>query len=174
MILRQETKLDYKATEEVIRKAFETLDISDKNEHILVQKLRNGNRFIPELSIVAEIDNTVVGHILFTKAPIEGEENYVSLALAPVAVLPEYQNKGIGMELIQNGLEKAKKMGFESATVVGHPKYYPRFGFQKASRWGIKFPVEVPDEVFMAIELIPDSLKGKSGVVNYANEFGIK
>lgn len=65
-------------------------------------------------------------------------------------------------------------MGFELVTVVGHPDYYPRFGFEKASKWGIKFPLELPDNVFMAIELTKDSLQGKSGIVKYANEFGLE
>src|SRR5680860_603246 len=107
MILWQENESDYKATEEVIRKAFENVDISDKNEHILVQKLRKGDSFIPELSLVAEVDSQIVGHILFTSAPILGEESYKSLTLAPLSVLPAYQNKGIGKKLIRTGLQKA-------------------------------------------------------------------
>lgn len=109
MILRQETKSDYKATEEVILKAFANLDISDKDEHILVQKLRISISFIPELSLLAVVDNLIVGHILFTRATILGMEIYETLALAPLSVLPEYQNKGIGTKLIQAGLQKQKQ-----------------------------------------------------------------
>jgi predicted N-acetyltransferase YhbS len=82
-----------------------------------------------------------------------------------MAVKPGLQKKGIGGKLIKEGLKRAAEPGFESAIVVGHPQYYPRYGFEKASKWGIKLNFEVPDEAFMAIELKKDSLKGKKGVI---------
>ena len=174
MIIRQETENDYEITEQVIEEAFKDLEFSDKNEHLLVQRLRKCNAFIPELSIVAEKDNQILGHILFTKMIIQGPEEIESLILAPVAVLPEFQKKGIGGKLIQEGLLRAKELGFESVILFGHPTYYPKFGFEKASKWGLQSPMAVPDEVFMAIELKKDALNGKSGIIQFSEPFGIK
>ncbi|WP_053368769.1 GNAT family N-acetyltransferase [Bacillus sp. FJAT-27245] len=168
--IRQEKEADYQAVEEVIERAFSDVAISDKTEHHLVKRLRSSMAFIPELSLVAvhEATGEWVGHILFTKARIGDAE---TLALAPVSVLPEYQNRGIGGLLINKGLEKAKEQGYESAIVLGHPGYYRKFGFKKASLWGIKAPWNVPDEVFMALELRAKSLDGVSGTVEYADAF---
>jgi predicted N-acetyltransferase YhbS len=174
MIIRQETKKDYKLTESVIEEAFMDADYSDQVEHTLVHKLRKGKAFIPELSLVAEIDNKIVGHILFTRMSIRGSGEFESLSLAPVSVLPEFQRRGVGSKLIREGLSVAKDLGFESVIVVGHKDYYPKFGFEKASKWGITSSFEIPDEVFMATELKKESLKGKSGVIKYAEEFGFE
>ena len=173
MIIRQETEKDYKLTESVVEEAFKDAEYADHDEHLLVQRLRQGKAFIPELSIVAEIENEIVGHILFTRMLISGSDEFESLSLAPLSVLPEYQRQGIGSELMRKGLTIAKGLGFESVIVVGHKDYYPKFGFEKASKWGIKSNFEVPDEAFMAIELKKNSLSGKSGVIKFAEEFGI-
>ena len=91
--------------------------------------------------------------------------------LAPIAVIPELQKQGIGGKLIKKGIKKAKELEFDSIIVVGHKDYYPKFGFQKASQWGMKCPFEVPDEAFMAIELIVKALENKAGVVHFPQEF---
>lgn len=170
--IRQEREKDYKQSEIVVEKAFEHAEHSDHKEHILVAKLRKSDIFLPELSLVAELDGEIVGHIMFTKLVIgDGEKKYDSLALAPISVLPAYQGKGIGGKLVRESLTIAKKMGFKSVIVLGHEKYYPRFGFKPASLWGIKAPFEVPDEVFMALELENKSLDGVRGTVVYGKEF---
>src|SRR6056297_2640454 len=107
MIIRQETKGDYKRTENVIEEAFKNVEHSDNDEHLLVQRLRQSIDFIPELSIVAEIEKEIVGHILFSRIKIIGNNEFESIALAPVSVLPKYQKRGIGGKLIQAGLIKA-------------------------------------------------------------------
>jgi predicted N-acetyltransferase YhbS len=173
MIIRQEIESDYSITENVIKEAFKDAEHSDNDEHFLVHRLRQSNEFIPQLSIVAEIDNRIVGHILFSKILIIGDNEFESIALAPVSVLPEYQKRGIGSKLIQEGLLKTKMLGFDSVIVLGHKDYYPKFGFEKASKWSIQCPFDVPDDAFMAIELIKDSLIGKSGIVKYSKEFGL-
>ena len=91
--------------------------------------------------------------------------------MAPVSVLPEYQNKGIGSKLILQGLKISKEMGFESIIVLGHDKYYPRFGFSPASKWGIKAPFDVPNESFMALELEDGILERVTGTVVYSKDF---
>lgn len=170
--IRVEQELDYKIVEDVIENAFLNAEFTDNQEHNLVNRLRKSSEFIPELSLVAEIDNKIVGHILFTKINIESnKESFESLALAPLSVLLDYQNKGVGKALMNYGLEVAKNLGYESVVVLGHENYYPKFGFKKASEFDIKPPFEVPDEAFMALELNENGLKNVSGVVKYSNAF---
>ena len=171
--IREEAFEDYKMTEEVVKCAFATIEFSDKKEHELVAKIRKSDAFIPTLSLVATNDhNDIVGHILFSKINIVNDNQYTeSLALAPISVLPDYQKSGIGKRLIQAGLDKAKSLGYKSVIVMGHPEYYPKFGFRKASLWGIKAPFEVPDEAFMALELEGNTLNKISGVVEYPSVF---
>lgn len=170
--IRQEAKRDYQTTEDIVKKAFADAEYSDHKERFLVNKLRNCKVFVPELSLVGEANGEIVGHIMLTKLIIENDESeYESLALAPVSVLPEYQNKGIGSKMINEGLRIAKELGFKSVIVLGHEKYYPRFGFRPASRWNIKAPFDVPDESFMALELETGSLAEVIGTVVYPKEF---
>ncbi|MFC4873645.1 GNAT family N-acetyltransferase [Negadavirga shengliensis] len=167
--IRQETKDDFSAVFEVNHLAF-----GQDSEAKLVDALRNNPVvFVPELSIVATESNQTVGHILFTKINIIDDqgEAHESLALAPMAVRPEFQKCGIGGQLIRKGLEVAKGLGFQSVIVLGHEHYYPKFGFEPAEKWNIKAPFEVPSNVFMAIELVKDGLKNISGRVVYPKEF---
>ncbi|MEW7304381.1 N-acetyltransferase [Elizabethkingia anophelis] len=173
LLFRQENKDDYTAVSIVIQKAFEKEEMSDHSEQYLVERLRNSEAFIPELSIVAEINQKIAGHILLTKIKVVNKENKESesLALAPVSVLPEYQGKGIGGKLIETAHKKAKELGFGSVILLGHENYYPRFGYEIAKKYGIKLPFDVPDENCMAIELIKGSLKGVEGTVVYPKAF---
>jgi predicted N-acetyltransferase YhbS len=149
-----------------------TLAFGRNNEAVLVEELRKTKRFVPELSLMAKYYEMTVGHILFYPVDIvDGEKKTVTLALAPLAVMPEHQKKGVGSKLIKVGLGKAKKLGFGSVIVLGHEKFYPKFGFQPASKWNIRAPFDVPDEAFMAIELIPGALKDAAGTVHYPKEF---
>jgi predicted N-acetyltransferase YhbS len=117
-------------------------------------------------------NNTIAGYILFFPIIIEsGQYSYKSLALAPMAVLPDYQRRGIGRQLVQEGLIIAKDKGFNSVIVVGHPEYYPKFGFRPASLWKIRPPFDLPDNVFMALELEEGALKNVTGIVQYPVEF---
>ncbi|TKH19635.1 N-acetyltransferase [Bacillus wiedmannii] len=169
--IRQEQQNDYRKTEEVVQQAFLHEEFSDKKEHELVKRIRECDAFIPELSIVA-VDEEVVGHILLSKITIErGGTSVESLALAPVSVARGHQKKGIGGKLIGAALEKAKELGYGSVVVLGHPEYYPKFGFKKASEWNIKAPFEVPNEVFMVIELSENTLQGVEGIVQYSSAF---
>ena len=173
IIIRQENESDHHAVFGLIEKAFEKLEFSDHLEHFLVQRLRKSTAFVPELSIVAEIDNTIVGHILLTKLKIKnGPDEYDSLALAPVSVLPQYQDKGIGGILIQEAHKKARDLGYRSIVLLGHEKYYPKFGYKQADSFGIELPFDVPKENCMAIELVENGLDGVYGTVEYPKEFG--
>lgn len=167
MLIRMEENKDYEAVYDLIVKAFANVEHRDGREQDLVVALRKSESFISELSLVAEKDGRVVGHILFTKIKIGGK---TELALAPLSVLPEYQKQGIGQALIRSGHEIAAKMGYEYSVVLGHEKYYPKVGYVPAEQYGIKAPFEVPSENFMAFDLQGNSDKLK-GVVEYAKEF---
>ncbi|MBD0351662.1 MAG: N-acetyltransferase, partial [Flavisolibacter sp.] len=137
VIIRQERKADYSAVYHLNKAAFE-----QDTEAKLVELLRNSNAFILALSLVATVDDKVVGHILFTKIKIKDEKGNESesLALAPMAVEPALQNRGIGGQLIRHGLAQAKELGHTSVILVGHEHYYPKFNFVPAARWNIKAP----------------------------------
>ncbi len=167
MIIRQEEVKDYSKVFVMVEKAFQSAEHSDSNEHNLVEKLRKSEAFIPELSLVAEEDNEIIGHILFTKAKV-GE--HTLLALAPLSVLPQNQKQGIGKALIQKGHESAKELGYTHSIVLGSEIYYPKFGYKPASLYGIKAPFDVPDMNFMAINLVDDAPKVE-GILEYAKEF---
>ncbi|WP_018393497.1 N-acetyltransferase [Bacillus sp. 37MA] len=169
--IKQELPEDSKVTEKVVKSAFANMEYSDKKEHELVSRIRKSDAFIPKLSLVA-MHNEIVGHILLSKIKIINDNQFAeSLALAPLSVLPAYQNKGIGRLLMLEALKKAKELGYNSVVVIGHPEYYPKLGFKKASLWGIKAPFEVPEEAFMALELREHTLDNVSGVVEYPSVF---
>jgi predicted N-acetyltransferase YhbS len=168
LTIRSESQSDYHSITLVNDLAF-----GQQNEGLLVEKLRKNQDFIKELSLVALFGGEVVGHILFFPVRIDnGISQHRTLALAPVSVLPEFQNMGIGSQLIKAGLKKSSESGFHSVIVLGHPHYYPKFGFKPASLFDIKAPFDVPDDVLMAMELVQDGLSGISGVVVYPDEFG--
>lgn len=169
MLIRQEEIKDYKIVYSVIKKAFSCAQHTDGNEHNLVDALRISKAFIPELSLVAEINGKIVGHIMFTKANID---NNVVLALAPLSVLPEYQKKGVGTALIKEGHKIAKKLGYGYSIVLGSEKYYPKTGYLPANRFGIKPSFDVPEENFMVYKINKDAFN-IHGIVKYAKEFGI-
>lgn len=175
--IRTEVKQDFKAVFEVIKNAFENEEYSDHKEHYLVERLRSSDAFVPELSLIAEIDNQIVGYILLTKINIvdaNTNNSYTSLALAPVAVLQTYQGNGIGGKLIETAHKKAKDLGFSSVVLLGHENYYPRFGYKLTKEFGIKLPFDVPEANCMAIELSENSLQNVNGIVQYPKEFEIE
>jgi predicted N-acetyltransferase YhbS len=172
LLIRQEHRKDWLEVERLIEAAFKEVTISDHKEHLLVRRLRNSKAFVPELSMIAEIDNKILGHILLTKITIDGDEKEVpSLALAPISVMPDYQGQGIGSMLINHAHHVAKKIKFESIILIGHAHYYPRFGYRKCSEYGIKLPFDTPDENCLALELVPGALIDVKGYVIYPKEF---
>ncbi|TDL80515.1 GNAT family N-acetyltransferase [Peribacillus frigoritolerans] len=165
--IRQEAPSDISAIKKVNDAAF-----GQENEANLIHTIRKSPSFVPELSLVAE-NEEIVGHILFTKITIETENGseVPSLALAPMAVKPEFQKEGIGSQLVREGLKRCREHGYDSVIVLGHPEFYPKFGFVPASTKGIKPPFTVPDEVFMLIELKSGALDEAAGVVKYPPAF---
>jgi putative acetyltransferase len=165
MKIREEQPSDVEKIWEVNSDAFET-----DAEANLVNALRNSG--CTYISLVAEIENNVVGHILFTQVELIGNANKLNImGLAPMAVLTTYQNKGIGSKLVKAGLEQCRSQGYAAVVVLGHPNYYPKFGFVPSVKYGIKSEYAVPDEVFMILELIPGSLNNHGGVIKYHEVF---
>lgn len=172
IFVRDESEADWPTVRQINELAFER-----PNEASLVDALRAAAH--PHVSLVAVENGEVVGHIFFSPVSIEPEDAVSTIAttamamgLAPMAVLPRDQNRGIGSQLVREGLEACRRLGCEIVVVLGHPDYYPRFGFVPASRKGLRSEYDVPDEVFMAMELVPGALGGGRGVVKYHPEFG--
>ena len=164
--IRPQTDSDFPAISEVTTKAF-----GHPNEADLISAISQTPDFVPQLSLVALLENKVVGHILFYPVKIAGDKLFETLSLAPISVLPEYQRKGIGTALIKEGIRLASQIGFKSIIVVGYPDYYTKFGFRPANSFGIKIPFDVPDDAFLALELQKDALKNINGVVQYPQPF---
>jgi putative acetyltransferase len=136
----------------------------------LVDALRAAGAAI--VSLVAEIDGEIVGHILFTEVTLDPPRPVIDIVgLAPVAVKPGLQRGGIGSALIQEGLRRCGKLGYGAAVLLGHPSYYPRFGFLPAHRFGLRCEFPSPPEAFMAIELQPGGLEGEPATVHYHPAF---
>ena len=167
LTIRPESKRDYLQIKQINDLAF-----NQENEGIMIENLRSKPEFIPELSLIAKLENEIVGHILFLPLKIKNNNSeFTTLSLAPMAVKSEYQKMGIGGKLMKKGFEVSKELGFTSIIVLGYPEYYPKFGFKPAINWGIKPPIDVPSEVFMAIELEKDALKDVSGTVEFPLEY---
>jgi putative acetyltransferase len=164
MTIRDEQTADAAAIRSVHCAAFPT-----DAEARLVDRLRaNGHA---RISLVAEVDGVVVGHVLFSPVSIVGNfADGAGLGLAPVAVLPSHQRMEIGSSLIREGLAACRHVGYRFIVLIGHPAYYPRFGFQKASLAGLRNEYGA-DEAFMVLELLPGSLPLGGGLVKYGTEF---
>ena len=163
--IRNEKPADAAAIRRVNEQAF-----GQPDEAALVDALRRRGAFA--LSLVAVEGDWVVGHILFSPVTVEsGQGDFDALSLAPMAVLPARQRQGIGSQLVRAGLEGCRQAGHEIVVVLGHPDYYPRFGFSPASQRGIACEFDAPDEAFMLVELRENALDGRRGVVRYPPEF---
>ena len=162
-LIRPEMTADHAVIREVNRLAFGCED-----EARLVDALRDGGH--TGISLVAEEDGRVVGHILFSDLPIVTPGGEVqALALAPLAVLPSHQRRGIGSRLVRQGLRSCTGAGHRIVVVLGHPEFYPRFGFSAKTAERLKSPYSGP--AFMAIELVPGALGGVEGEVRYPPPF---
>ena len=167
LTIRPEQPADHQQVFQVNQLAF-----GRPGEAKLVEALRASPVFIPELSLVALEDHIVVGHILFSRIAVRsGSTASEALALAPLAVLPARQRGGIGSSLVRRGLADARALGHGVVIVVGHPEYYPRFGFVAGEPLGIRPPFEVSAGAFMVLELRPGALVGVRGEVEYPPEF---
>ena len=166
MRIRSERKEDVVHIRAVNLAAFETALEAD-----LVDALRA--QASPFLSLVAADGDeaAIVGHILFTPVTLEDSRDLRLMGLAPMAVLPAKQRQGVGSALVREGLAHCRSLHVDAVVVLGHADYYPRFGFAPASRFGIRSEYDVPDDVFMALELREGALQGRNGVIRYHPAF---
>ncbi len=125
----------------------------------------------PLVSLVAVENQEVVGHIMFTAVMLESFDELRLMGLAPMAVSPALQRRGTGSKLIKAGLQRCTALGAGAVAVLGHPEYYPRFGFRPSSEWGIKSEYDVPEGVFMMMELKAGYLQGSQGIIRYNPAF---
>jgi len=164
--IREEQPDDAQQIRIVIQNAFGQTEEAD-----IVDKLRAA--CTNSISLVAQSGDRIVGQILFTPVTIQSEERIIEgMGLGPMAVLPEFQRQGLGSQLVKAGLTLMEKAKYPFVTVLGHPTYYPRFGFVPASRYGIRSEYEnVPDEAFMILVPNQAALESVSGVAKYRPEF---
>jgi len=165
-VIRDEQPQDHAQVFEVHSRAFET-DL----EANLVEALRS--RVEPLISLVATVEERVVGHILFTSVTVDRSDKTgeALMALGPMAVLPEFRNRGIGSRLVEEGLAECRALGAEAVFVLGHADYYPRFGFEPAEPFGLRYKSAELDPYFMVLELRPGALQSLAGYVHYSPEF---
>lgn len=165
MIIRDETRADAPAVRAINETAFGRPAEAD-----LVAALVDAGAAI--CSLVAEEAGDVIGHALFTPATLSsGGKTKEIAALGPLAVHPAWQKRGVGGQLIESGLQRCRAAGYDLIIVLGHPGYYPRFGFRPSAPFGIRWERDVPEDVFMVAELAPGALAGASGIVRYRPEF---
>lgn len=165
LVVRDEAEGDRERIAAVERAAFE-----GAGEAELVDALRAAGALV--LSLVALVDGEIVGHVAFSPVTIEGSGPCASaMGLAPMAVVPAWQRRGVGARLVTEGLDRLRAAGHRAVVVLGHPEYYPRFGFERASRFGLRWEHPAPDAAFMALELVPGGLGGIAGIVRYRPEF---
>ena len=160
--IREERADDVAAVRNMNRRAF-----GQDQESNIVDALRANGAAL--LSLVATLDDRVVGHIMYSPLTIGG--NVTGAALGPMAVFPEHQRQGIGTKLVKVGNQKLKDAGYPFIIVVGHADYYPRFGFRPASEHGITCEWDLPDDVFMLLVLDQAKMESVSGLATYRHEF---
>lgn len=166
-IVRQIAETDYSAVYKLIKTAFETAEHRDGDEQDFAVNLRNGGNYIPELDLVAERDGELLGHIMLTKTYVTKPDGsrYNTLMVAPLAVLLEHRNSGVGTALMEEGLRIAKTMGYQSAFLIGDPNYYKRFGYKLTHLYGINHE-SMPAEYLQVKELSQGALDGVTGLIN--------
>jgi putative acetyltransferase len=162
--IRAEEETDQDAVHDINLSAFDT-----DAEANLVDALRK--QASPIISLVAEDDGAIVGHIMFTPVSLSEALGLKMMGLGPMAVAPKHQRKGIGSELVRTGLAQCKQLGAGAVVVLGHPEYYPRFGFEPASRFGVDSEYDAPDDVFMALEFDSKALSETGGTAMYHAAF---
>ena len=163
--IRPEEEKDYRAVEELTREAFWDLYHPGCCEHLIVHKIRTVPAFVKELSYVACDGQTVIGNIIYSRAKVvDGQDQaFEVLCMGPIGVLPAFQKKGVGSELMHCTIEKARALGFKAIILFGNPAYYQRFGFVNAQKYGITTPTGENFDAFMALELFEGALEGIGG-----------
>lgn len=168
LTLRPETPADYAATEQLTYDVFKGAKIPGQthtDEHLVLHNLRKTPNFVPELTMVALQNGTLVGHILYVTCTITAPDGTVHevLTFGPLSVRPDLQGTGIGGTLVRHTLKKAAELGYKGVFIFGHTDYYPRFGFQNAETFGVTTADGKNFDAFMGLELAPGALAGIHG-----------
>jgi len=167
-VIRQETEKDWDEIYKLIYTAFRTANVKDGDEQDFAVGLRNSDRYIPELALVAEQNGRLIGHIMLTKTTVTqpSGSHYEALLLAPVSVLLEYRDIGVGAALINESCRIAREMGYGAVFLVGDPNYYSRLGFVRTSSFGIFPESDIPEQYVQVRELVPGILQSVKGTVD--------
>jgi putative acetyltransferase len=164
--VRAETPDDFRAIDVVNLSAFQ-----GEAEAQLVSELRKSNGFVPDLSLVAELNGRIVGHVVLSKVHFRGKQGTADiLALGPMSVVPSQSHRGIGSELIEAAVARAKPLCYEAIVVAGHPDYYLRFGFKSARDCDVSCNLRIPEDALTVMELRKGALSG-GGEVEYPDLF---
>jgi putative acetyltransferase len=164
--IRNEEETDYKRVEEITRKAFWNLYIPGCNEHYLVHVMRSHKDFLPELDLVIEVDNQIIGNIMYTKAKLvdESGEEMKIITFGPVCIMPEYQRMGYGKMLIEHSFDKAIALGYDIIVIFGNPGNYVSRGFKSCKKYNICLENGTFPAAMMVKELKPEALDGRKWV----------
>ena len=173
--IRNEEEIDYEEVEEITRKAFWNLYIPGCGEHYLVHVMRSHKDFLPELDFVIEVDNQIIGNIMYTKTKLidkfgEGKD---ILTFGPVCILPEYQRKGYGKKLMEYSFEQAATLGYEVIVIFGNPGNYVSRGFKSCKKYNVCLENGIYPAAMMVKELKPDVLDGRKWVYYQSPVFEI-
>lgn len=160
--LRVETPADYPLTQALTREAFWDVYAPGCTEHFILSNLRKSPAFVPELSVVAEVDGAMAGHIAYTRARLltQSAQAQEVLTFGPLSVLPERQGQGVGSALVRHTLDAARSMGFRGVCIYGDPRYYARFGFGCGEKYGVRTAQGKFACALLALELVPGALAG--------------
>ena len=175
LTIRNEIPADYRAVEEMTKRAFWNQHVPGCNEHYLAHILRDSADFLPELDFVAELDGVIVGNIMYTRSKLiaeDGEEKNI-LTFGPLSVNPEYQRRGIGKALLRHSLEKAAQMGYEAVVIFGNPENYVTSGFRSCKHYGVAMAKDAYPVALLVRELKPGALAGKNWLFEESSAFEI-
>lgn len=165
-----ETEHNLKSIDQFVKTAFETAHFSDGKEVELIRAIRSSPSYIPELTFVATLQATIVGYVMLSKTIVSNHDAaFTGLLLAPLCTQVNVRNQNLGSFLVKTALNKAVEMGYSAVFLVGDRQYYKRFGFVPASTYQISCNLDIPTELMdnvMALELVPDALKGVRGTVS--------
>ena len=166
IIIRNEVEADYRRVEEITRQAFYNLYVPGCNEHYLVHVMRTHKDFVPELDLVIEADNQIIGNIMYTKAKLvdEAGDEKENLTFGPVCILPEYQRMGYGKMLLEHSFEKAAALGYYVIVIFGNPDNYVSRGFKSCKKYNVCMENGAFPSAMMVKELKPDALDGRKWV----------
>jgi putative acetyltransferase len=175
MRIRNEKEADYKKVEEITRKAFWNLYVPGCIEHYLVHVMRSHKDFLPELDLVIEVDNQIIGNIMYTKTKLidaSGEKKDI-LTFGPVCILPEYQRKGYGKKLMEYSFEQAAALGYDVIVIFGNPNNYVSRGFKSCKKYNVCLEKGTYPSAMMVKELKPDALDKRKWVYYQSPVFEI-